>query len=90
MPALRIRTDIAPEELRRLACREDDARVAVYGVCWHWPMRSRHAASAGGKGGRHGQPDTGGLVDPVQPWRRGCSGGRLRPWTAVPAECEGE
>ena len=27
MPALRIRTDIAPEELRRLACREDDARV---------------------------------------------------------------
>ena len=27
MPALRIRTDIAPEELRRLACREDDARA---------------------------------------------------------------
>jgi len=27
MPALLIKTDILPEELRRLACREDDARV---------------------------------------------------------------
>jgi len=28
MPALLIKTDIRPEELRRLASREDDARVA--------------------------------------------------------------
>ena len=28
MPALLIKTDIPPEELRRLASREDDARVA--------------------------------------------------------------
>jgi hypothetical protein len=27
MPALLIKTDIRPEKLRRLACREDDARV---------------------------------------------------------------
>ena len=51
MPALRIRTDIAPEELRRLACREDDARVgtasAGIGQCARGMPRARAARAAG-------------------------------------------